>query len=250
MLTEERYQHILAKVEENDIVTISELVTPLKTSESTIRRDLQNLESQGLLVRIHGGARKIQRLNFEAPMSEKTEKHHVEKVKIAKKAAHLIAPDDVIYLDAGTTTLAMIPFISNKTNIQVVTNSVKHATLLVERDIPTIILGGTIKLSTHASFGAFALRQLEQFRFDKAFLGMNGAHLDIGFTTPDPEEAAVKKLAMSQSQRVYIVMDHSKWQQVTFTQVAPLKAATIVTDHLAKDTSRLIQSQTKLLEVN
>lgn len=249
MLTEERHQHILERLEENDIVTINDLMTPLEASESTIRRDLQNLENQGLLVRIHGGAKKLQRLNFEAPMSEKAEKFHLEKKQIAKKAAHLITKENVIYLDAGTTTLAMIPYISTQDNIQVVTNSVKHATLLVERNIKTIILGGSIKLSTHAALGSFTIKQLEQFRFDQAFLGMNGAHLKAGFTTPDPEEAAIKKLAMSQSQQNYVVMDHSKFQQVTFTHVAPLKTATIITDSLPKDNSRQFQSQTKLMEV-
>src|SRR5699024_5608733 len=134
-------------------------------------------------------------------------------------------------------------------NIQVVTNSVKHATLLVERNIKTIILGGSIKLSTHAALGSFTIKQLEQFRFDQAFLGMNGAHLKAGFTTPDPDEAAIKKLAMSQRHHISVATDHSNFQPVTSTRVAPLKTATIITDCIPRDNSRQFQSQTKLMVV-
>lgn len=249
MLTEERYQHILTKVEENEIVTINELLLPLKASESTIRRDLQNLENQGLLTRIHGGAKKRARLNFEATMNEKQQQFHAEKIAIAKAAANLITKEDVIYLDAGTTTIEMIPFIPNDLSIKVVTNSVKHASLLVDREIETIILGGAIKLSTNATLGHETLRQLQQFHFSKAFMGMNAAHLEAGFTTPDPEEAVVKKLAMSQSQTAFVLLDYSKFQQTTFTQVAPLKAAEIITNKCPRDIYRKFQLQTKIMEV-
>lgn len=249
MLTEERYQHILNRVEENDIVTINELLVPLKASESTIRRDLQSLESKGLLTRIHGGAKKRQALNFEATMDEKQQKFQKEKIAIAKKAADQIKHSDVIYLDAGTTTIEIIPFIPIHSSIKVVTNSVKHAALLIDRGIDTIILGGSIKLATNAVLGNFSLQQLQQYRFDKAFVGMNGVHLEAGFTTPDPEEAAAKKLAMSQSQTAFVLLDSSKVQQTTFTQVAPLDAATIITNQLPKELAKKIRLHTTILEV-
>lgn len=249
MLTEERYQHILTRVEENDIVTINELIDPLKASESTIRRDLQNLENQGLLTRIHGGAKKLHRLSFEASMNEKQQRFHAEKIAIAKKAASMIGKEDVIYLDAGTTTIEMIPFIPNDLSVIVVTNSVKHASLLIDREIDTIILGGSIKIATNAALGYTAVQQLQQFRFSKAFMGMNGIHLEAGFTTPDPEEAVVKKLAMSQSQIAFVLTDHSKLQQTTFTQVAPLEAAEIIVDSCPKELCRKIELQTKITEV-
>lgn len=153
MLTEERHQRILALLEETDIVKVSELIHQLQASESTIRRDLQELEAQGVLVRIHGGAKKIQHLGFEPNMKEKTQKFQVEKQKIAQYAVSLIKKDEVIYLDAGTTTLEMIPFLSSISNVKVVTNSVKHAALLIDQGIETLILGGTIKISTNAVLG-------------------------------------------------------------------------------------------------
>ena len=139
MLTDERQQRILSALEENDIITIAELIEPLEASESTIRRDLQHLENQGLLIRVHGGAKKKQQLNFEANMMEKEAKFHDEKLAIGRYAANLIKPKDVIYLDAGTSTMAMIPFIEPDLGIKVVTNSVMHAALLVEKNIETVI---------------------------------------------------------------------------------------------------------------
>ncbi|GAA3022377.1 DeoR/GlpR family DNA-binding transcription regulator [Tetragenococcus solitarius] len=249
MLTEKRQQLILDFLTENDVVTVNELMEPLKASESTIRRDLKNLEKQGFLARVHGGAKKVPHLSFEATMAEKEEKFHQQKVGIARFCAQMLDSDDVIYLDAGTTTIEMIQFIPQDLSIKVVTNSVKHAALLIDRQIETMILGGRIKLSTNATLGSTAIEQLGELRFSKAFLGMNGADLEAGFTTPDPEEAAVKKWAIKQSQQNYVLVDHSKLQQITFAQVAPLKAAEIITDSCPPKFVKDFQDQTMLKEV-
>ena len=153
MLTEERRQKILHLLDRHKIVKSQDLVNLLNASESTIRRDLQDLENDGLLERIHGGAKKGQLLGFEQAMSEKTLKNVHEKHKIAQIAAELINDEDVIYLDAGSTTLEMIPYLQGK-KITIVTNSVKHAASLVDLQLPTIILGGMIKLSTNAVLGS------------------------------------------------------------------------------------------------
>lgn len=229
MLTEERRQKILHLLEQNKIVKSQDLVTLLNASESTIRRDLQELENDDLLERIHGGAKKGQLLGFEQNMSEKTLKNVQEKQTIARLAAQLINDDDVIYLDAGSTTLEMIPYLQEK-KVTVVTNSVKHAASLVDLQLPTIILGGQVKLSTNAVLGNSTISQLKNFYFNKVFMGMNGVDLNRGFTTPDPEEAAVKRLAMANAEESFVLIDHSKFNKLSFTSVAPLEAATIVTE--------------------
>ena len=106
MLTEERQQQIIQLVQQNNIVKLHELTKLLQASESTIRRDLQDLEDQGLLKRIHGGAQKSNHLLQEADMSQKTTVHTLEKQAIAKLASQQIAAEDVLYLDAGSSTLA------------------------------------------------------------------------------------------------------------------------------------------------
>ncbi len=249
MLTEERHKKILQLVNKNDIVNINELLQCLDASESTLRRDLQTLEDQGSLTRIHGGAKKKQDLNFEASMEEKTYHHHQEKVNIAQVAAALIQKNDIIYLDAGSTTIEMIAFLPTNANLKIVTNSVRHASLLIERKIETIILGGNIKLSTQATYGASSSSQLENFHFNKAFLGMNGAHLKAGFTTPDPEEAALKKIALTHCEKAFVLLDASKFQRITFTKVADLDAAEIITNHCPKDVAAEFHKKTRITEV-
>src|SRR5690625_374927 len=112
MLTEERHAFILNQLKENKIVKSQTLMNKLQCSESTIRRDLSELENKGLLKRIHGGARSTYQLEEELSVSEKSSKNIQEKQNIAKLAASLVRENDVIYIDAGTTTLAMIDFLT------------------------------------------------------------------------------------------------------------------------------------------
>lgn len=247
MLTEERRQKILHLLDQQKIVKSQDLIAILNASESTIRRDLQELENEGLLERIHGGAKKGQLLGFEQNMTEKTLKNIHEKQVIAQLAASLINEEDVIYLDAGSTTLEMIPYLQGR-KLTVVTNSVKHAAGLVDLQLSTIILGGQVKLSTNAVLGANALDQLKDYHFNKVFMGMNGADLTHGFTTPDPEEAAVKKLAMANAEESFVLIDHSKFNKLSFTSVASLSAATIITERCPIEIAEDYRERTTIKE--
>ena len=249
MLTEERQKAILDLLAQHDIIKVQTLVKELKSSESTIRRDFLELESAGLLRRIHGGATRIVKVELEPNIAEKSSKNIHEKTTIAAYCANLVADGDFIYLDAGTSTYQMIPYLSDK-NIQVVTNSVYHASALVELEIPTIIIGGNVKPNTKAVISAFSLKQLESYRFDKAFLGINGVHPTYGFSTPDPEEASMKAVAMTQSERVFVLADHSKFQKVSFAKVADLSAGMIITTHLEPTLAKELAKLTTIKEVN
>lgn len=249
MLTTERHQYILNFLEKNGTITIHEIADALATSESTIRRDLQFLENQKLLLRVHGGAQRKTQLNYEASMTEKREQHRLEKQKIAKFATTLIKDGDIIFLDAGSTTLEMIPFLPRDVSLKVVTNSVTHALQLLERGIETVILGGGLKHTTNAIVGSTAVQQLQQLYFDKAFLGINGIDDEAGYTTPDSEEAFIKKTAAIQSQKNYVLADHSKFKQRSFVQVLPLIQAAIITDTCPKDYIKTLRKQTTVTEV-
>lgn len=244
MLTEERQRKILQILEEKSIVKLQELTKELDASESTIRRDLQELEDQKLLVRVHGGAKKNQQLSLEPTMLEKTMKNRSAKKAIARQAAGLISKDDVIYLDAGSTTFEMIPLLPADLGIKVVTNSVKHAALLIDRQIDTTIIGGNIKLSTNAAMGTTSLLQLQRYRFNKSFLGTNGIDRHSGLTTPDPEEAILKQTALNNSEQCYVLADHSKFQQVTFAKIAPLDDVVLITDFLPNEHQELYKEIT------
>lgn len=249
MLTEERHRKIIERLERDGLVKSQDLVQWLDSSESTVRRDLQELEDSGILERVHGGAKRPQHLEQELGMFEKSSKNVQQKKLVAKYAVECIAEGDVIYLDAGTTTSEMIPFLKECT-VTVVTNSVGLAARLVEAKIATIVLGGRIKLTTDAVVGSQALEQLKQYRFNKAFMGMNGVHIDSGYSTPDPEEAILKRAAIQQAEEAFVLVDHSKFNQTSFVSVAPLSAASILTDTCPLVIHDQITEQTTLKEVS
>lgn len=229
MLTPERQQYIIEKINQNGFIKIQELVKELHTSESTIRRDLSQLEDMSILKRVHGGAELVKNRSIEPTILEKSTSRLKEKEAIAKLAAAVIEDGDCIYLDAGTTTLAMIPFIQNKP-ITVVTNGILQATALQDSNIITYLIGGRIKKATNALIGSQAINNINNYRFDKCFLGINGIHPDWGFSTPDPEEAILKRSAIDLSKEAFVLADFSKFDETSFARVTELNQATIITD--------------------
>lgn len=244
MLTKQRHQLILQRLSEQKVVKLKELVDLTDSSESTIRRDLTDLEAEGYLARVHGGATLIATPDEEPTFEEKRDRFVDEKVAIARKAATFIEDGMSIYLDAGTTTQAMVPFLEGK-KIVVVTNSLPIANGLFDLDIKTFVIGGELKRSTQALVGYNARESMMNYRVDLAFLGMNGIDLDAGYTTPDPEEALVKKTAIELAHMSYVLADASKIGKRTFSRVATLDAAQLITSSDASMSS--IQTITKVV---
>jgi DeoR family transcriptional regulator, fructose operon transcriptional repressor len=231
MLTPERHRIILELLEERTVVKLNEFVEATDSSESTIRRDLSQLEEAKKLKRVHGGASLLRKKGEELSISEKSTKNLTEKDSIAKHAAGIIQDGDCIFLDAGTTTYQMIQYISAK-DVKIVTNGLTHIEALLEKDIETYLTGGYIKQKTRALIGRGAIEGLSSYQFDKTFIGVNGIHPTYGFTTPDPEEAAIKNLAIHLGQEVYVLADSSKFHDVTFAKVAKLEEAIVITNEI------------------
>lgn len=229
MLTEKRYEIILNYVNENKIAKLKELMDITASSESTIRRDLSNLEEMKLLERVFGGAKVRTEILEEASYNEKSSKNIQEKNEIGKLAATFVDEHECIYIDAGTSTHSMIEFLKNKKNIIVVTNGINHATDIIENDIDCILIGGKIKKSTKAIVGALALKDIGRFRFDKAFMGANAIDSELGYMTPDTEEAMLKEKAISLSKKSYVLVDETKFDKVSFVKFADISKCTIIT---------------------
>ncbi|MFY7869708.1 MAG: DeoR/GlpR family DNA-binding transcription regulator [Exiguobacterium sp.] len=244
MLTKQRHQLILQRLSEQKVVKLKELVDLTDSSESTIRRDLTDLEAEGYLARVHGGATLIATPDEEPTFEEKRDRFVDEKVAIARKAATFIEDGMSIYLDAGTTTQAMVPFLQGK-KIVVVTNSLPIANELFDLDIKTFVIGGELKRSTQALVGYNARESMMNYRVDLAFLGMNGIDLEAGYTTPDPEEALVKKTAIELAQTSFVLADASKIGKRTFSRVATLDAAQLITS--SSESMSSIQTITKVV---
>ncbi|MCM3279805.1 DeoR/GlpR family DNA-binding transcription regulator [Exiguobacterium sp. MER 193] len=244
MLTKQRHQLILQRLSEHKVVKLKELVDLTDSSESTIRRDLTDLEAEGYLARVHGGATLIATPDEEPTFEEKRDRFVDEKVAIARKAATFIEDGMSIYLDAGTTTQAMVPFLEGK-KIVVVTNSLPIANELFDLDIKTFVIGGELKRSTQALVGYNARESMMNYRVDLAFVGMNGIDLEAGYTTPDPEEALVKKTAIELAQTSFVLADASKIGKRTFSRVATLDAAQLITS--SSESMSSIQTITKVV---
>ena len=231
MITAERHQIILDLLSRTGVVDLQSLVKRTKSSESTIRRDLSLLEEQGLLKRIHGGATLTTSKIDEQNIKDKSSKNLQDKRLIAESATSLIREGDCIYLDAGTTVSEMIPFLKDK-NVVIVTNGLMHVDVLVSANITTYLIGGRIKANTKSIVGSVAQENLKQFRFDKCFLGMNGIDLTYGMTTPDAEEAVLKKIAIDLSKEVFVLVDKSKFTKTFFAKICDIEEVTIITTKL------------------
>ncbi|WP_284035945.1 DeoR/GlpR family DNA-binding transcription regulator [Neobacillus sp. 114] len=230
MLTPERHRLILQLLKEKGIVKIQEIMELTCSSESTIRRDLSQLEEQKFLKRIHGGASRLQGKLQEPSMIEKSFKNLHEKQLIAKYAAGLVEEGDCIYLDAGSTIFEMIDSLPN--DIVVVTNGFMHLPGLLNKGISTFLIGGLAKQKTNALIGRGALESLEFYRFDKCFMGVNGIHPQFGFTTPDQEEAMVKQKALFLSREAFVLADSTKFSEISFAKIADIHEASIITNDL------------------
>lgn len=230
MLTPERHRFILSLLQEQKVATVQELSAATETSESTIRRDLVQLEQEGKLTRFHGGAqwREPSVKSEETTIAQRLSQHEAEKRAIARFAASLVKSGDCLFLDAGTTTFYMIDDLPQ--GAIVVTNGLTHIERLLERNIKTYLIGGSVKGMTKALIGKGAVESLKNYRFDKCFLGINGVHLEHGLSTPDPEEAFVKQTAANASTEVFVLADHSKLGKTTFSFVCEMEDVTLITN--------------------
>lgn len=248
MLKSERKQIIMDKLSVHGFVSLEDLVPLLESSESTVRRDLDELELEGKLCRVHGGAELKAHLQEELSNSQKSIKNVQKKSSVISKALNLVHSQEVIFIDAGTTNALLVEAFEGNEDITVVTNSIHHASRLVEKGIKTIIVGGFVKHSTDASVGNLAVEQIRQLNFDKAFLGMNG--VDENFlTTPDMDEAVVKRLIIENAKQAYVLVDSSKIGQASFVKVAPVEKVVIITNNHSDGVLEKIKEKTKVVEV-
>ena len=233
MLTEERWGAILELIEREKAVSVPELEKRLGVSASTIRRDLTQLNSLGKLIKVHGGATSIgtQYVGKDLTMDEKYLLNCDEKMEIARYAAEMIKSGDFVYIDSGTTTEMLVDCIREQ-KATFVTNSLTNARKLVRKGCRTFLTGGEVKMTTEAIIGVEAVQYLRQLHFTIGFWGTNGVSLDSGFTTPDQSEAAVKRAAMEQTTRKYILCDRSKFSVVSPVTFANFEDAVIITGKL------------------
>ena len=167
----------------------------------------------------------------EEQVSQRQELYREEKNRIGRYAASLVGPEDFVYLDAGTTTGAMIPYLTEH-SAAFVTNAVSHALHLAENGFRVILIGGEVKAATEAIVGNEAYVNLKKFNFTKGFWGTNGVSPSAGFSTPDINEAMVKECALLHTQQAYILCDSSKFYHTSPVTFGEFEDGIILTDRL------------------
>lgn len=223
MYAEERRERIAELTRDEGRVVVADLADHFDVTRETVRRDLDELEAAGVLRRVHGGAIATDRVRIEAGVAERAKRMAAQKSAIAKRAVDLLPRGGTVFLDAGTTTLAVAEAIPESVELTVVTNSLAVAQALGRRpNLEVRLIGGRLRTRTEAVVGDWALRTLDVLSFDLTIAATNGVSIDRGLTTPDPEEAAVKRAAITAGQRVALVADHTKIGDEYFTVFATL----------------------------
>ena len=233
MLAEERLARIMKLLSQQRTATVQELCEALDASESTIRRDLNELDRMGKGNKVHGGATlpDSQFLADEPTMAAKEALAVAQKKCIAKAAAALITAEDFVFLDAGSTTLALVRELNGPAlDARYVTNGVAHARTLAQKGCRVYLPGGLLRPETEAIVGAPTVTSLQRYNFTKAFMGANGVALDAGFTTPDPEEAAVKAAAVHRARETWFLVDDAKFSRIYPAVIADLQGGAILTN--------------------
>lgn len=226
-----RREAILDKLNKMSFVSIASLATELKVSQMTIRRDVSKLEEEGLVIQVSGGVRTTKRLHNEPSHDEKYLLCSEEKISIGKLAAKMVAHNSCIYLDAGTTSLAMSNYLCERDDLTIITNDLVVAHNIASNSNNTIIMvGGLIRARNLSTVGHLTLNTLEGLSIDVAFL--SASSFDIrGITTPDPDKVIVKQKVASMATKRILICDSSKYGQVaTYIAVPLCQINTIITD--------------------
>lgn len=233
MLIDERRQHILERVQSQGRVLVGELSQELKISQITIRKDLDYLQSKGLIHRSHGGALRVQSSALVDPtLQEKQKQNFAEKQRIAAAALEMVAEGQCIILDSGTTTSAIAQGLKRFKQLTVITNAVNIAAELAGTDFEVILVGGTLRKNSFSLVGPLAEDNLEEMHADILFLGVDGFDLEAGITTPNFLESRVNRAMVKASRQVVAVCDSSKFNRRSLSRIAPLTAIHhIITDN-------------------
>ena len=213
MFAEERQQAMAQLIGQAGRTSVTQLAERFDVTTETVRRDLSALERMGLVRRVHGGAVPGDRLAvIEVALGARDVANVAEKDRIAEAALDLLPPEGSwVFLDAGSTTARLASLLPADRRLVVVTHAVPIAARLA--NLPHVelhLLPGRVRTTTQAAVGIETVQALGQLRADVAFVGTNGISLGHGLSTPDPDEAAVKRAMVQHAARVVALADNTK----------------------------------------
>jgi len=253
MLIEERRRAILEALRTDGRVLVTELGKRFRTSQVTIRKDLEVLHATGKIHRTHGGALPAHEGALEDPtLREKEKLHRKEKIQIASAAAEMVEEGQVVILDSGTTTTAIARALRHYQNLTIITNAVNIAAELAGSAVEVILTGGTLRKNSFSLVGPIAEETLHRLNADILFLGVDGFDVHGGLSTPNLLEAKVNRAMMDVSRVVVAVCDSSKFGRRSLSLIAPPSSVhQVITDRFAskKDVDRLRKAGIGVIQV-
>ena len=240
MIAAERQDLILKKIRANRIVSVQELAKEFATTEITIRRDLDFLENQGWLTRSYGGATLNEKVAIESDFAIKKSEHAEVKEIIARTAAGLVTPGDCIGIDVGTTAFELAKYVRDIPDLKVITASIPVvAELSTAPNIKVICTGGELQRKDMSLIGHNAVRTLNEYILDKAFMGVAGISFRHGYTLFNEQDALVKRVLIDRAREVIIVSDSSKIGIEKHAYMAEIEVAQkLITDSGISDSDR------------
>lgn len=225
MLNEERRRLIVQTLNQDGRVLVGDLAKQFRTSQVTIRKDLDILQGQGRIHRTHGGALPASESALEDPtLREKEKLHRKEKLQIAAAAARMVKEGQVVVLDSGTTTTAIAHALRKFENLTVITNAVNIAAELSGSSLEVILTGGTLRKNSFSLVGPIAEETLRRLNADILFLGVDGFDMHYGLSTPNLLEAKVNRVMMDVARVAVAVCDSSKFGRRSLSSIAPTAA--------------------------
>ena len=252
MLRYERLERIEEYINHNRYVTIPQLAKRFDISPSTIRRDLEALGEAGRVELTRDGVMSLHRnVSEEASYNEKVQANRDEKARIAAAAARLIKPGSTLFVDSGTTTRELVPYLKEGQGLKLVTNDLLIASeLSCAQGVEVIVPGGLLRRGYFTLTGSQAEEMVSSMRADLTFMGFDAVRPQ-GFMISNHEEAGLKR-AMARAGRQLVVMcDHTKFESDSFITVCPLESAgVIITGKELDETLRkALESAGALLEL-
>ena len=242
MIPYERQERILEILKEKKLVKIDELSEILNdVSVSTLRRDIKELEKNGKVESMYGGAVKYLLNTDELPIAKKSLIHMKEKEVIADLAADLVHDGETVYIDSGSTATLLMDKLIRKDITIYTTNTSIFTKVLEDMKAEVIILSGTFNSVTSSLSGPFTELSLQNLYFDQAFLGVNGVDIVTGASTPNISEAVKKKLVRDHSRHTYLLCDSSKFGLTANVKAFDINGITIISDKKDEDLAEVAE---------
>ncbi|MCQ6562737.1 DeoR/GlpR family DNA-binding transcription regulator [Paenibacillus mendelii] len=224
---EGRKKKILDQLAKEEKVQVPAMAEELNVSAETIRRDLDRLDKEGKLKKVYGGA--VKHDSLEPPFEQKSLLNVVEKQEIGRLAASLVKDGDIIMIGSGSTTIGMIPYLSNKKRVTIITHSAAVMRLAMEQFPGRIIfIGGEVNVSQQSVNGPLAEWMLNQLKADKAFFAAGGISLRDGISDYNLNEANIFRKMMERAVETIVLADHTKFGKTTFAHICPLKDISVL----------------------